>query len=122
MSRVLLALLSVSIESGAEGDGNLIVFDEIDSGLGGRTARSVGYRLRALAARRQVLCITHLPQVAAGAETHFRIAKNSAGDGSVTSVDRLEGTHVEAELVRMLGADEMDAEAIAHARKLLSEA
>ena len=77
LSRVMLALLSVA--HGRRGDAEaapLLVFDEIDAGIGGHTARAVGEHLRDLAADRQILCITHLPQVAALAARHFTIAKD----------------------------------------------
>ena len=77
----MLALLSVAHGYGpahpaAGADSPLLVFDEIDAGIGGHTARAVGERLRALAAGRQILCITHLPQVAALAQRHFTIVKD----------------------------------------------
>ena len=66
---------------GAGGGARTMVFDEIDAGIGGNTARAVGERLRELGAERQVICITHLPQVASLANAHFRIAKESGADG-----------------------------------------
>lgn len=122
MSRILLALLSVAIEGGAGSPGKLVVFDEIDAGIGGRTAKAVGERLKALASQRQVLCITHLPQVAAGADRNFRISKGVTDGESVTTVDALVGDEVLEEMVRMLGAPDGDAAALAHARELLSGA
>ena len=122
MSRILLALLSVSIENGGMAEGNLIVFDEIDAGIGGRTARAVASRLGSLAERRQVLCITHLPQVAAAGDRQFMIAKTAGEEESTTTVKHLVGSELEAEMVRMLGADEGDRAALAHARELLEEA
>ena len=84
LSRVMLALLTVAhadADAGAggsaEAEGPLLVFDEIDAGIGGHTARAVGEHLRDLAAGRQLLCITHLPQVAALASRHFTIAKDT---------------------------------------------
>ncbi|NLT06395.1 MAG: DNA repair protein RecN, partial [Solirubrobacterales bacterium] len=88
--------------------------------VGGQTARAVGERLRALADGRQVLCITHLPQIAALAERHFRIEKSAAGELARTEVERLESDAVVAELCRMLGADASDAGARRHARELLA--
>jgi DNA repair protein RecN (Recombination protein N) len=98
------------------------VFDEIDAGIGGHTARAVGEHLRALAASRQVLGITHLPQVASLAERHFRIAKSSADGVARTEVLELRGDQVVSELVRMLGAAEDDRAASQHARRLLRAA
>jgi DNA repair protein RecN (Recombination protein N) len=104
---------------GGEGDGSLLVFDEIDAGIGGHTARAVGSHLRELAEGRQILCITHLPQVAAMANSHFTIVKDGSRAPAVTTVAALEGDGVVAELVRMLGADEDDRAARGHARELL---
>ena len=73
LSRIMLALIGLGARTGER----TLVFDEVDAGIGGFTARAVGERLRALAAERQLICITHLPQVAALAETHFRIEKST---------------------------------------------
>ena len=123
LSRVMLALLSAahSAESSL-GSAPLLVFDEVDAGIGGHTARAVGEHLRALASSRQMLCITHLPQVASLAGRHFRISKTSAGGVARTEVVALEGDEVVAELVRMLGAAEDDRVASQHARRLLRAA
>ena len=72
------------------------MFDEIDAGIGGHTARAVGEHLRALAAGRQILCITHLPQVAALADRHFTIVKDGTVDAGATTVTALEGDAVVA--------------------------
>ena len=124
LSRVMLALLSVA--HGAAGsvsaDAPLLVFDEIDAGIGGHTARAVGEHLRRLADGRQILCITHLPQVAALAARHFTIAKDSSTVPATTSVTPVEGSAVVDELVRMLGAGEGDRAASRHARQLLRQA
>ncbi len=124
LSRVMLALLSVAHGAAAapgEG-GGMLVFDEIDAGIGGHTARVVGEHLRSLSAGRQVLCITHLPQVAALADRHFTIAKDAAVTPATTTVTALEGDAVVGELVRMLGASEQDTAAAEHARELLRAA
>jgi DNA repair protein RecN (Recombination protein N) len=131
LSRVMLAMLSaahggVAMKGsgaggpiGGNGDGALLVFDEIDAGIGGHTARAVGGHLRELAEGRQVLCITHLPQVAAMANRHFTIVKDGSTSPARTTVSGLEGDAVVEELVRMLGADEGDRAARGHARELL---
>jgi DNA repair protein RecN (Recombination protein N) len=121
LSRVMLALLGVA-HGGGDERGRLLVFDEVDAGIGGHTANAVGAQLRALAAERQVLCITHLPQVAAHADRHFRIAKDGSGETATTTVADLSGDAVVGELVRMLGADDGDRAARAHARDLLKAA
>jgi DNA repair protein RecN (Recombination protein N) len=123
LSRVMLALLSVA-HAGSEDTpaAPLLVFDEIDAGIGGRTARAVGEQLRALARGRQVLCITHLPQVAALAARHFTIVKDPSTTPATTTVTELGGDSVVGELVRMLGAGEGDRAASQHARQLLRAA
>ena len=118
LSRAMLALMSVTSGAGTQA----LVFDEVDAGIGGQTARAVGERLRRLARARQVLCITHLPQIAALADAHFRIEKDGSGDLVRTGVEELAGAGVVAELCRMLGADEADAGARRHAEELLAAA
>jgi len=117
LSRTMLALSGVGGAAGAD----VLVFDEIDAGVGGTTARAVGERLRALGADRQVLCITHLPQVASLASTHFTIEKDVGGERATATVRRLEGEGVVAEIRRMLGGGGSDA-ATRHARELLAAA
>lgn len=125
LSRVMLALITAcSADGRATGawSGATIVFDEIDAGIGGQTARAVGERLRSLAAGRQVLCITHLPQIASLAERHFQVVKDTSAEPTVTSIVQLADGQVVDELVRMLGAEEHDAGARRHARELLRAA
>jgi DNA repair protein RecN (Recombination protein N) len=98
--------------------GETLVFDEIDAGIGGHAARAVGARLRELGETRQVLCITHLPQIASLAERHFSIAKETSDELARTSVVQLAEREVVSELVRMLGADTEDTAARRHARDL----
>jgi DNA repair protein RecN (Recombination protein N) len=121
MSRVMLALMSVANDTDPARRGTL-VFDEVDAGIGGQTARAVGERLRELAEGRQVLCITHLPQVASLAARHFSIAKDPSGNPAVTTVSELDDGAVVDELVRMLGADEDDRAAVEHAERLRAAA
>jgi DNA repair protein RecN (Recombination protein N) len=118
LSRVMLALMTVA----GAGESRTLVFDEVDAGVGGQTARAVGERLRALGEGRQVLCITHLPQIAALAGTHFRIEKSLGGDPAVTRVEAIEGDGVVEELCRMLGAEGSDQAARRHAEELLAAA
>jgi DNA repair protein RecN (Recombination protein N) len=116
LSRVMLALMTVA----GTGESRTVVFDEVDAGVGGQTARAVGERLRALAEDRQVLCITHLPQIAALATSHFRIEKSAGDATALTTVEQLDGDGVVEELVRMLGAETSDGAARRHAEKLLA--
>jgi DNA repair protein RecN (Recombination protein N) len=118
LSRVMLALMGVAAEAGPA----TLVFDEVDAGIGGQTARAVGEQLRALAVGRQVLCITHLPQIASLADRHFTIVKDTSGETARTTVTELKKADVVGELVRMLGADREDAAARRHAKELLKAA
>ncbi|MEA2136228.1 MAG: repair protein RecN, partial [Solirubrobacteraceae bacterium] len=118
LSRVMLALMSVAEAAGA----GTLVFDEVDAGIGGQTARAVGEQLRALAEGRQVICITHLPQIASLADRHFTIVKDASGATARTTVSELDRGAVVGELVRMLGADETDVAARRHAKELLRAA
>ncbi len=114
LSRVMLALMTVA-NSGSQAT---LVFDEVDAGIGGHTARAVGERLRELAGVRQVVCITHLPQIASLAARHFTVVKDTAAGSTRTRVQRLDEPEVLSELVRMLGAPERDPSARRHAREL----
>ena len=114
----MLALLGA-----AHGGGDsTLVFDEIDAGIGGHTARAVGEQLRALADGRQILAITHLPQVASLAARHFTIAKDTKAPATKATVTRLREGEVVEELVRMLGAGEEDDGARRHVQELLRAA
>ena len=86
LSRIALAIQVVTSEVGNVAT---LVFDEVDSGIGGAVAATVGELLQALGARRQVLCVTHLPQVAAHADHHFRVSKSGAGDAATSDLARL---------------------------------
>ncbi|MBA2256488.1 MAG: DNA repair protein RecN [Thermoleophilaceae bacterium] len=121
LSRAMLALMSVASPSSDSGPRTL-VFDEVDAGVGGQTARAVGERLRRLAGGRQVVCITHLPQIASLAEHHFRIEKTVARGATSATVEHLDEAAVVGELCRMLGADTEDAGARRHAEELLAAA
>jgi DNA repair protein RecN (Recombination protein N) len=118
LSRIMLALAG----QGARGGAATYVFDEIDAGIGGNTAKAVGERLRSLGSERQVLCITHLPQVASMAGSHFRIEKNVDGGQATARVEHVDGEGLVAEIVRMLGGDDGDDAADRHARELLKAA
>lgn len=115
VSRVMLALKSVL---GAADAVPVLVFDEVDAGIGGATALAVGGRLASLAASHQVLVVTHLPQVAAHAGSHIVVEKGTSGGRTVTTARAVEGDELVAEISRMLagGASETG---LAHARELL---
>jgi DNA repair protein RecN (Recombination protein N) len=116
LSRVMLALKTLTV---GEAAGKTLIFDEVDAGIGGRVADVVGSRLRALGDRFQVLCITHLPQIAARATTHFQIEKHVRGKRTVTSVERLDDAGRVEEIGRMIGGASITDAARATARDLM---
>src|SRR5258707_134011 len=116
LSLVMLAIMSAASAAAPE---TTLVFDEVDAGIGGRTANAVGARLQELGERGQVICITHLPQIASLGSRHFSIVKDTAADPTRASVVELAEAEVVSELVRMLGADGGDGAARRHARELL---
>ncbi|MCA9662567.1 MAG: hypothetical protein KC486_29775, partial [Myxococcales bacterium] len=119
LSRVLLALKGVL----ATGDHvATYVFDEVDAGVGGAVAEAIGRRLYRASRERQVLCITHLPQIAAFADAHFRVDKRTAAGRTITRVERLSDDERVAELARMLGGARVTDSAREHATQLIAEA
>jgi DNA repair protein RecN (Recombination protein N) len=116
LSRFMLAL---RVALTATGTLATLVFDEVDSGVGGATANAVGERLARLAERMQVLVVTHSPQVAARGHAHMRVVKQAAGAVAVTQVDRLEEAARREEVARMLSGREITDEARAAADRLL---
>ena len=117
MSRIMLALEVVIAESQPVGT---YIFDEVDAGVGGKAAIEVGRRLHLLAQRSQVIVVTHLPQVAAWADTHFRVAKRSDGSIVQSGVERLSESARVEEIARMLAGLEESASALEHAAELLA--
>lgn len=119
MARVMLALKAIladveSVET--------MVFDEADAGIGGITALKVGQKLAQIAKSRQVICITHSPQIASYGDVHFRLYKENTGGRTVTRIEALTGTKRVEELARMLGGGPEDVTAIRHAEELIKEA
>jgi DNA repair protein RecN (Recombination protein N) len=119
LSRVALAVKRVLAEADAT---PTLVFDEVDTGIGGRSADPIGRSLWSLARRHQVLCVTHLPQIAAYADAQFRITKRERDGRTVTEVERLDREGRIVELAAMLGGGPGDAAALASARELLDRA
>jgi len=119
LSRILLALKRV-----APGSDQVptLIFDEVDAGIGGVTATAVGTKLQAVSRSAQVLCVTHLPQVAAGADRHFLVAKQDRAGRTVTAVEVLAGEDRVVEMARMLGGAQVTERTLAHARELLDAA
>jgi DNA repair protein RecN (Recombination protein N) len=116
LARISLAIKVATI---ALDDTPVLVFDEVDSGIGGAVAEIVGRKLRQLGHRRQVLCVTHLPQVAACAHHHYRVSKIKSEDRTESQVDNLDNQHRVDELARMLGGVEITAPTRAAAADLL---
>ena len=116
LSRLMLALKTLAA---ADAPGKTLIFDEVDAGIGGRVADVVGARLQALGARFQVLCITHLPQIAARGGTQFRIEKSVVGDRTVTRVERLATEGRVDEVARMIGGAAVTEQVRASAREIL---
>jgi DNA repair protein RecN (Recombination protein N) len=119
LSRVALAIKSVLAEAD---ETPVLVFDEVDTGIGGRSADPVGRSLWALARRHQVLCVTHLPQIAAYADAQYRITKRERDGRTVTEIEHLDREGRIVELAQMLGGDAGGAAALASARELLDRA
>jgi DNA repair protein RecN (Recombination protein N) len=119
-----LARISLAIEVATLGKDTVgsMIFDEVDSGIGGAVAEVVGQKLRALGAQRQVLCVTHLPQVAAQGHAHLRVSKHSDGDSTRTQIEKLDAGGRRDELARMLGGVEITRETRAHAKQMLERA
>jgi len=116
LSRVMLALKTIA---STDARGKTLVFDEVDAGIGGRVADVVGGKLRKLGERFQVICITHLPQIAAYGGTHFHIEKSVAGERTVTTVCRLDAAGRVEEIARMIGGAQVTAVTRRSARELL---
>jgi len=117
-----LARLSLAVQVACAGrDSRCMVFDEVDSGIGGAVAEIVGRELRTLASQAQVLCVTHLPQVASQGHYHLRVDKLSDGKSTRTSLSELSGEERVEELARMLGGVDITAKAREHAREMLRQ-
>ncbi|MGA9335568.1 MAG: DNA repair protein RecN [Rudaea sp.] len=118
LSRISLAIEVAALGSDATAT---MVFDEVDSGIGGAIAEVVGQKLRRLGETRQVLCVTHLPQVAAQGHAHLCVAKSTHGHDTQISIDTLNETARRDEIARMLGGVEITRETLAHAKQMLAK-
>jgi len=116
LSRVFLAVRNALRKSGA---GRVLVFDEVDAGIGGRVAERVGRALLELAAHHQVICITHLPQIAAFGDVHFRVTKRSRKGQTRAEIERIEGEPRVEEIARMAGGEKVTPATRRHATELL---
>jgi DNA repair protein RecN (Recombination protein N) len=116
LSRIMLSLKSILA---AVDRVPSLIFDEVDAGIGGGVAEVVGQRLKDLARHRQVLCVTHLAQIASQAATHFTVEKGLSDGRTVTQVKKLEKEARIEEIARMLGGRELTPTAFKHAREML---
>lgn len=119
LSRIVLALKELLARKTAQ---ETLIFDEVDSGIGGRTADRVGRSLKALAQRHQVVCITHLPQIACYGDHHYVVSKTTHQGRTITAMDELTGQERLEEIARMLGGEKISAKTRAHAKEMLSRA
>ena len=118
ISRLILSLKTLCGEYEA---GKTLVFDEVDSGIGGRVAEAVGQRLSDISTNHQVFCVTHLPQIAAFADQHFSVEKHTVGERTETSLRALAGRERVDELARMLGGQTITQTTRRHAKEMLTQ-
>jgi len=118
LSRIMLAIKGIM----AKGDKiPILVFDEIDAGIGGKTAEIVGKKLKALSKNHQVICITHLPQIASFADRHMKIEKTVANKRTVVTIKQIDKNDRTEEIARMLSGELTDV-SLKHAKELLKKA
>jgi DNA repair protein RecN (Recombination protein N) len=122
LSRVMLAL-KATVEAGsrkkASGAQRTLIFDEIDTGIGGRAAEAVGKKLKSLSRTSQVLCVTHLPQIATFADHHYLIEKKRSGDRTKTMVRQITGPERTEEIARMISGAKLTETSLKHAEQML---
>jgi DNA repair protein RecN (Recombination protein N) len=121
LSRIALALKTCSAVKPRKERARTLVFDEVDAGVGGAAAETVGRRLKQIAAANQVLCVTHLTQIAGFADHHYLVSKQESGGRTVSSVEELGAKERVQEIGRMLSGQKLSPEALRHAEKLLAE-
>jgi DNA repair protein RecN (Recombination protein N) len=119
LSRIALA---IAVTTSRLGTAQTLIFDEVDAGVGGAVAETVGRLMKQLGRDRQVLAVTHLPQVAACADHHLVVAKQSDAKGPSSTVARVQGEHRVAEVARMLGGERLSGTTLAHAKEMLAGA
>ena len=116
LSRIMLALKTMMAQSGSV---ETLIFDEIDTGIGGSIATVVGEKLKALSSYHQILCITHLPQIAAFGKTHFLVKKMVTKSRTKTHISLLEKEDRVNEIARLLGGKKISEKTLSHAREML---
>jgi DNA repair protein RecN (Recombination protein N) len=123
LSRIQLAIAAALFKASTRAAAATLVFDEIDAGIGGRVAEVVGRKLQELSARNQVVCVTHLPQIAGFGTTHFYVWKEDTAGHTRARIRRLDSEEERVqEIARMLGGEKISASAVAHARELIQSA
>jgi DNA repair protein RecN (Recombination protein N) len=118
LSRIALA---IAVTTSQLGQAETLIFDEVDSGVGGAVAETVGRLMKQLGKDRQVMAVTHLPQVAACADQHLVVAKRSDKTGTASTVSGVDGEQRVAEIARMLGGEKLSGTTLAHAKEMLGE-
>jgi DNA repair protein RecN (Recombination protein N) len=113
--------LAIAVTTSELGEAGTLIFDEVDSGVGGAVAETVGRLMKQLGVHRQVLAVTHLPQVASCADHHLLVSKTSAKEGVCSSVTPIAGEQRVTEIARMLGGEKLSATTLAHAREMLTK-
>ena len=119
LSRISLALKTAIGDAGSSGDVHTLVFDEVDAGVGGAAAASVGKRLKILSATNQVICVTHLAQIAGFADHHYAVSKSEKNGRVAAGVEELDKKERTREIARMLSGETVTAEALKHAEQLM---
>lgn len=118
LSRIALA---IAVTTSQLGQAETLIFDEVDSGVGGAVAETVGRLMKQLGKDRQVMAVTHLPQVAACADQHLVVAKRSENGSTISTVDHVNGEQRVAEVARMLGGERLSGTTLAHAKEMLGQ-
>ena len=116
LSRIALA---IAVTTSQLGTAHTLIFDEVDSGVGGAVAETVGRLMKQLGRDRQVMAVTHLPQVAACADHHLVVAKQRQGQATLSTVALVQGESRVAEIARMLGGERLSSTTLAHAKEML---
>lgn len=119
LSRIMLAMKKILVKVGGR---QVLIFDEVDSGIGGAIAEAVGKKLKELSRQHQVICVTHLPQIACFADTHHRVKKEVRGGRTLTLVDHLDKEAIGDEVARMLGGMKVTEKTRAHAKEMIEHA
>jgi DNA repair protein RecN (Recombination protein N) len=117
LSRIMLALKTILARRASV---ETIIFDEVDSGIGGATAEVVGEKLQSLAQYHQILCITHLPQIASKGTTHFLVKKQVVARRTQTVISKLNAEERLMEIARLLGGRTISKKTVAHAKEMLT--